>query len=164
MRRDKLSLLLRIVLHANLSLMQTGARKNKRIRQLRNRAKPLRVRNSLNLVHKLEVHEIVHENLLFDDDDNSVAAEANGAHGGAKREFADAATLVVVPDHDFIGRVLWVGTTADESEDVTSEEHLDVADSSAVEFSAEEFAEGVAVVDPEAVIGGGGEAGVVLIE
>jgi len=39
-----------------------------------------------------------------------------------------------------------------------------VRDSSTAEFAAEEFAEWVAVVDAEAVVCGGGEASVVLVE
>ena len=38
---------------------------------------------------------------------------------------ADAAVLVVVPDHDLVGRVAWVAAAADEGEDVAAEEHLD---------------------------------------
>lgn len=38
---------------------------------------------------------------------------------------ADAAVLVVVPDHDLVGRVARVAAAADEGEDVAAEEHLD---------------------------------------
>lgn len=74
---------------------------------------------------------------------------------------------MIVPDHDLIGRVLRVFTAADDGEDVASEEHLDDADSSGIvvdEVSAEDLAEGVAVEDAEATVGGGGEAAVVLVE
>jgi len=152
------------VFHANLTLVQTGARENERIGRLRNRTEPLRVWNGLNLVHELEVREVVDKDLLFDDDNDAVAAEADAAHGGAEGELADAVALVVVPDHDLVGRVLRVRPAADEGEDVAEEEHLHVADSAAVEIAPEELAEGVAVVDAEAVVCGGGEAGLVLVE
>jgi len=71
---------------------------------------------------------------------------------------------VVIPDHDLVGRVLGMGSAADKGDDVTAEEHLHVADSAAVELAAELFAEGVAIIDAETVVGGGGEASLVLVE
>lgn len=75
---------------------------------------------------------------------------------------------MVVPDHDLIRRVAWVGTAtaaADEGEYVAAEEHVDEADAAAgAELAAENLAEGVAVVDAEALVGSGGEAAGVLVE
>lgn len=71
---------------------------------------------------------------------------------------------MVVPDHDLVGREMGLGSAADEGDDVASEEHLDVADSAAVKLAAELLAEGVAIVDAETVVSGGGEASLVLVE
>lgn len=57
-----------------------------------------------------------------------------------------------------------MGAAAYEGEDVGLEEHLDAADAGGGEVAAEEFPEGVGVVDAEAGVGGGGEAGMVLVE
>ena len=115
----------------------------------------------------LEIGEVVDEDLVGEDDDDSVAAEADALDLRAEGELADAAGQVVVPDHDLVGRVAGVGggAAADEGEDVAAEEHVDEADAAAgAEVAAEDLAEGVAVVDAEAAVGGGGEAPGVLIE
>lgn len=71
---------------------------------------------------------------------------------------------MVVPNHDLIERVLRIGPAADQGEYVAAEQHLDGADAAVFEIAAEDLAEGVAVVDPEAAVGAGGEAAVVLVE
>lgn len=76
---------------------------------------------------------------------------------------------MVVPDHDFVWRVVRVRAAAYESKDVASEEHLHGSDASAgisfgVEVAAEDLAEGVAVEDSKAGGCSSGEASIVLIE
>lgn len=67
-------------------------------------------------------------------------------------------------NHDLIERVLRIGPAADQGEYVAAEQHLDGANAAVVEIAAEDLAEGVAVVDPEAAVGACGEAAVVLVE
>ena len=119
----------------------------------------------------LEIGEVVDEDLVGEDDDDSVAAETDAFNFGAEGELADAAGLVVVPDHDLVGRIAGFGGGgggggADEGEDVAAEEHVDEGDATAAgaEVVAEDLAEGVAVIDAEAAVGGGGEATGVLVE
>lgn len=71
---------------------------------------------------------------------------------------------MVVPDHDLVGRVMGIGSAADKGDDVAAEEHRDVTDPSAVKLAAELLAEGVAIIDAETVVSGGGEASMVLVE
>ena len=73
---------------------------------------------------------------------------------------------MVVPDHNLIWRVLWVRSTANESQNFTPKKHLDNADAAAtaIEVSAKDLAEWIAIVDPEAMINACGEAAVVLVE
>lgn len=73
---------------------------------------------------------------------------------------------MVVPNHDLIQRILRRIATADQGKDVAAEKHLDSANSPAapIEISAEDLAEGIAVIDSEAAVGAGGEAAVVLVE
>lgn len=73
---------------------------------------------------ELQIGEVVDKNLLKEDDDDAIAAEADGDDGGAEGELADAAALVIVPDHDLVGRVV----AADDGEDVAAEKHLDMVD------------------------------------
>lgn len=129
-------------------------------------AEALRVGDGLNLMEKLEVGEVVDEDLLHKDDDDPVPPEADALDLGAEGELADTAGLVIVPDHDLVDGVLGVGAAADEGENVATEEHLDEADPAAcgAEVAAEDLAERVAVVDAEAGVGANGEAAVVLVE
>ena len=108
---------------------------------------------------ELQIGEVVDEDLLKKDDDDAITAEADGGDGGAERELADASALMVVPDHDLIGRVM----AAEDGKDVAPEKHLDMVDT-AGEGSPENLPERVGVEDTEASGGGGGEAGVVLVE
>ena len=104
-------------------------------------------------MHQLEVHEVVNEDLLLEDDDDPIPPEPDGSNVGAEGELADAPALVVVPYHDLVGRVLRIGSSADEGEYVASEEHLHDGDP-AVEIAPEDLAERVAVEDQEAAVGG----------
>jgi PAS domain-containing protein len=99
----------------------------------------------------------------------------NSVPEGPERELADAPALVVVPDHDLVGRVLGAGPAADQGQDVAVEEHLHGTDAAAaagdpaavevkVKVAAEDLPEGVTVVDPEAAVGADGEAAGVLVE
>lgn len=115
-------------------------------------------------MHQLKVREIIHKYLLLYHDNYPITAEPNAANGSAERKLPNAPSLVVIPDHDLVGRVLRVGPTANESQYVAAEEHLYVADPSAVELAAEKLPVRVAVVDAEAVVSGGGEAGLVLVK
>ena len=163
MSHDELSPFRGIVLDPNLPFLQARADQHHRASTLRNSAQPLRVREGLDLMHQLEVHEVVNEDLLLEDDDDPIPPEPDGSNVGPEGELADAPALVVVPYHDLVGRVLRIGSSADEGEYVASEEHLHDGDP-AVEIAPEDLAERVAVEDQEAAVGADGEAGVVLVE
>ena len=77
---------------------------------------------------------------------------------------ADAAVLVVVPDHDLVGRVAWVAAAADEREQVAPVQHLDDADAAAGEDAPERLLERLDVEDAEAGVGAAREAAKVLVE
>ncbi|KAJ6828389.1 putative autophagy-related protein 18a [Iris pallida] len=166
MGHDELGLLRPVVLHPHLPFLAPGAHQHERPLLLRDLAQAPRVRNRLDLVHQLQVREVVDEDLVVEDDDDAVAAEADGADLGAKEEVADAAGLVVVPDHDLVCGVAGAGAAADEDDDVAAEEHGDDADAAAgvAELAAENLAERVAAEDPEPVASAGGETAVVLVE
>lgn len=86
---------------------------------------------------QFEIGDVVNEYLQLNNHHDPIAAESDRAHGGTERELAEAPSLVVVPEHDFVGRELRAGAAADEGEYVGVEEHLDVADSAAGEVSPE---------------------------
>lgn len=119
---------------------------------------------------KFQICKVVDEELLKEDDNDPIAAESDGFDVGAEGQLADTPALVVIPDHHLVRRILRLRTTSDERKDVAAEEHLNNADSTAVdggggvEGAAEDLAEGVGVVDAEAGGGGDGEAGEVLVE
>ena len=163
-RHDKLGPLRRVVLDANLALLQPGADQDQRRGRLRDRAEALRVRDGLYLVEQLQVREVVHVHLLLQNDDDPVATEPHRTDLGPERELTDAPALMVVPDHDFVGRVLRVRPAADEGQDVAPEEHLDGGYSSVGELPPEDLAERVAVEDSEAMVCTHREAPVVLVE
>ena len=77
---------------------------------------------------------------------------------------------MVVPDHNLVRRVLRVGTAPDKCQNIAPEQHLHHSDPRsaaaviAAEVAAEDLAEGIAVVDPEPVVGAGGEAAMVLVK
>ena len=116
-------------------------------------------------MQQLQIRKIINENFLFQNDDDSIPSKPNRSYFRAKRKLPDASALVVVPDHNFIRRVLRVGSAANESQNITSKEHLDNADAaSTIKVSTKDLAEGIAIVDPEAMVSTGGEAAVVLVE
>lgn len=165
MSHDELRPLRSVVLNPNLSFLQTRAHQHHRASTLRDRTQSLRVRNRLNLMQQLKIREVVDKDLLLEDDDDPIPPEPNGSNIGPEGELSDAPALVIVPDHDLVGRILRIGSAADEREYVASEEHLHDGDSAAaIEIAAENLAEGIAVEDAEAVVGADGEAGVVLVE
>ncbi|KAI8032682.1 hypothetical protein LOK49_LG01G02849 [Camellia lanceoleosa] len=67
---------------------------------------PLRIRHRLNLMQKLEIRKRVNEDLLLQNHHNMVPPETNAANLRSERQFADAAALMIVPNHDLIERVL----------------------------------------------------------
>lgn len=162
---DELGPLGGIMLHPDLTLLQPWTRQHHRPRNMWYLAETLRVRNGLNLVENLKIGEIVYEYLVRENHNDSVPSETNPFDLRSERELADAPWLVVVPDHNLVRRVAGIGTAADEGEYVATEEHVDEADSAAgAKFAPENLAEGVAVVDAEAMVGAGGEAAGVLVE
>ena len=79
-------------------------------------------------MQKLQISEIVDEDLLEKNDDDPVPAELNGFDLGVEGELADATVLMVVPDHDLGGGVEGVGSASDDGEYVAAKEHLDQSD------------------------------------
>jgi hypothetical protein len=114
-------------------------------------------------VQQLKVHEVVDENFVLEHHDDALAPETNAPDGGAEGELPNAAALVIVPDHDLVGRVVGVISAADEHEYVAAEQHLDAADTPSPgadadstlggEVLTEDISEEVAVVDAEAGLG-----------
>lgn len=154
-----------VMLDPNLTLLEPGAHQDHRTRHMGDLAESLGVGDGLNLVQELEVGEIVHEDLLHQDHHDSVPPEPHPFDLRPKRQLADAPGLVVVPDHDLVDRVLRVGSAPDEGEYVAAEQHLDQPNPAPVpEVPAEDFAERVAIVDPETDVRARGEAAMVLVE
>ena len=114
MSHNELSPLGSIMLDPHLAFLQTRAHQHHRASPLRDSAQALRVRNGLNLMHELEVREVVDEDLLLEDDDDPIPPEPNGSNIGPEGELADAPALVIVPDHDLVRRILRVRSAADE--------------------------------------------------
>lgn len=121
MSHDELGPLGSIVFNPNLPLLQARAHQHHISRHVRQITESLRVRKGLNLMKNFQISKIINKYLMGEDDDDAVAAETNAFDFRAEREFADAAGLVVVPDHDLVGRVARVGAAADEGEDVAPE-------------------------------------------
>ena len=114
-----------------------------------------------------QIREVVDVNLVLEDDDDLVAAQAHGADLDAEAELADASGLMVVPYHHLVGGIARGAAAPDERQDVAAEEHLDDADAApagVVEASTERLLERVAVVDAETGVRAARETPAVLVE
>lgn len=155
MSHNKLSPLRGVMLHPNLALLQSRTNQNQGPGPLGYCAKSLRIRYGLNLVQHFQIRKIVYEYFLFQNDNDSVSPKPNRSYFRTKRKLADASALVVVPDHNLIRRVLRVGSTANECQNIAPKKHLDNADAAAaatIEISAKDLAERIAIIDPEALV------------
>lgn len=103
------------------------------------------------------------DDLVEQNDDDLIVSELDSSDLGSKRQVPETTGLVVVPDHDLVGRGDRVGSASDYGEDLGAVEHPDQSDP-ATEFAAEGLAEWVAFVNAEADVGAGGEAAMVLVE
>jgi hypothetical protein len=95
-----------VVLDPNLTFLQTWTYQNHRTNTLRNSTQTLRVGNGFNLMHQLEVREIVDKNLLLKNDNNPIPPKPDGSNIGPEREFSDTSALVIIPNHNLIRRIL----------------------------------------------------------
>lgn len=69
--------------------------------------------------------ESIHVDLMLQNDDDTVIAEADGADFGAERDLRGPVGLSLVPENDLVERKLGVGPTAYKGQDAASEVHLD---------------------------------------
>lgn len=69
---------------------------------------------SVYMIDELQIREIVYVNLVLKHDNHAVAAELNCFNRAAEAELADAAVLVIVPDHDLVRRITRIVTSPDE--------------------------------------------------
>jgi len=100
----------------------------------------------------MQVREAIDINFGGQHDDDPVPTELDGFDFAAEAQFADAAILMVVPNHDFVRGEAGVAPAADEGEKVGPEEHFDDADPAVGEDAPEGLAVGFHVVNT--VIGG----------
>ena len=161
----KLGSLRPVILDPDLTFMEPRTRQQQRAprRILRDLTQSLRVLCSLYLVQRLKTRETVDDDLVEQNDDDLIVSELDSSDLGSKRQVPEATGLVVVPNHDLVGRGDRVGSTSDYGEDLGAVEHPDQSDP-ATEFAAEGLAEWVAFVNAEADVGAGGEAAMVLVE
>mmetsp|Transcript_25293 Transcript_25293/g.69683 ORF Transcript_25293/g.69683 Transcript_25293/m.69683 type:complete len:105 (+) Transcript_25293:1572-1886(+) len=103
-----------------MPLLQPTARDDASAAVGAQRAEAMRVGDRLDRMEKIEVREIVHVDTILQYDNNTLAAHAHRLHFRAKREFSNAAILVVIPDHYLVCRVPGLPPTADQCEDVAS--------------------------------------------
>ena len=106
-----------------------------------------RIRQSIHLILQVQIREAIHINLGREDNDDAVPTKLDRFHFTPKAQFADAAILMVVPDHDFVGGEAGVAATADEGEEVRAKEHFDDADPAVGEDATEGLPVGFDVVD-----------------
>jgi hypothetical protein len=144
--------------------MQSDASENDGIRCRGELADASRVGYGLDLMKQFEIGEVVYVDLVLENDDDAIPSEAHSANLGSEGELPDAPVLLVVPNHDFVGRIQGLLAAADQCQDVAAEEHLHHGDAAVREVSLERPLEGLAVEDPEAGLGGTGEAAMVLVE
>ena len=90
---------------AYLALVQAGAGQYGLCGVGRQRAQARGVGDGFDLVQQLEVGEVVHVHLVLQRHHHAIAPQPHGPHLAAERQLADAAALVVVPDHHL---AVWV--------------------------------------------------------
>jgi hypothetical protein len=72
-------------------------------------------------VKQFKIGKIVHIDLEFEHDDNSVPPQTNGSNITPERELSDTSTLLIVPNHDLVGRIPRCLATTHKSQDVAPE-------------------------------------------
>eukprot|EP00968_Pinguiococcus_pyrenoidosus_P005331 scaffold340_cov256-Pinguiococcus_pyrenoidosus.AAC.55 len=153
-----------VELDADMALADARARQHGGHRLGADGHEALVVGQRVDLIQQLEVREAVHVDLVGQDDDHAVSAQLHRFDFGAKAQLSDAAVLVVIPDHHFVGWIARIGATPDQRKEVTAEQHLHDPDTAAVKHSLEGLFERVHIVDAEAGLRAAGEAAKVLIE
>ena len=71
-------------------------------------------------MQQLKVREVVDEDFVLEHHDDALAPETNAPDGGAEGELPDATALVIIRDHDLVGRVVGVISVADNREYVAA--------------------------------------------
>ena len=103
-----------VQLHAHLPSVQTRACEHCRRGARREREQSARIADGFDAVQELEVSKVVHVRLVLERDGYAVPAQLQSAHATSERELANHARLVVVPDHNFVGRELRRRSSPDE--------------------------------------------------
>lgn len=116
------------------------------------RTQALRVVASVDRIDQSQIGEVVHIDSILEHDHNSTEEEWLAVlinllvfpqfdchYLRFEREFPDGFLLMVIPEHDFVGRELWVGTTANKCKDIAPEEHLNYSDPALKIYSRVKF-------------------------
>ncbi|KAJ0742713.1 hypothetical protein HanPI659440_Chr10g0367271 [Helianthus annuus] len=106
MSQNKLRFLQTIMLNTNLPLLQPGTHKYKITRPLRNLTQPLGIRKRFNLMQQLQIRKIIHKYLLLQHNNNPIPPQPNSPNLRPKRQLTDTPTLMIIPNHNLIWRIL----------------------------------------------------------
>jgi hypothetical protein len=99
MCHDELGAPCTIVLNPDLALLATRADEDELALLLRDSTEATWVWGSLNLVHKLEIDEVVNKDFVIKCHNDTVSAQAHRPHFCAEGQLTNAPALVVVPYH-----------------------------------------------------------------
>ena len=84
----------------------------------------LRVFASFDMIDKFNVRKIVHVYLILEHNNNLLSFEPDPFNIGSEAEFSYTLPLMVIPEHNFVGRVLWVRSSSNEGQNVAAIEHF----------------------------------------
>jgi len=150
--------------NTNVAFLQPRANQN-RVASVRAKGtQSCRVLYGLNVIYELEVCEVVHVDLVFEDYDHPVSTELHSFYVRTKAELPDASILVIVPDHHFIWRESWVSASPNQSKDVASEEHLNARNTALLEVFPVSLFEGITVVNPKSFVRSACNATIILVK
>lgn len=152
------------MLHADLATMESRTRQDRRGGCRRESTKTLGVCCRLNLMQQLQVSKIVYIYLVLQYDHNPIPSQPNSSNFRSERKLPDAATLVIIPDHNLVCRVSWGSPPTHHGQDITPKKHLHKPNSTIVELPSKRLFERIAIINPETCVRPAGEATIVLIK
>lgn len=151
-------------LHSNVTTLQARASQDSVAGTWAHNAQTPWVGYSVDLVQQGQVCEVVHVNLVQQNDYHPVSTKSNTHNVASEAKLSDAPVLVVVPNHDLVWWEAGHSSTPNKGQDVASKQHLHNTHSAAGEISTKRFLERLAVVDAETSVSANSEATIILVE
>jgi hypothetical protein len=146
---QKPSFLHTVKLNPNLAFPLPRASKDAGSRCRRKSTYSFNVTEGLDLMKKFQVCQVIHIDFVLQNDHNSVTPEFHCPNLTPEGKLSNTTALVIIPDHNLIGRVTWRLATSNQRENGRPKQHLHNSNPCTIEIPPDSLRERIAVVDAE---------------